>query len=84
MIGAQAIVTSSSVPVGGPKDGVSLLPVILNMIKIKGIYVGSTQMLTDLYHTFKEHNVKPVIDKVFSFNEVPAALPYMASGAHFG
>jgi NADPH:quinone reductase-like Zn-dependent oxidoreductase len=27
---------------------------------------------------------KPVVDKVFGFDEVPAALKHMESGAHFG
>jgi NADPH:quinone reductase-like Zn-dependent oxidoreductase len=28
--------------------------------------------------------LKPVIDKVFAFADVPAAYHHMASGAHFG
>ena len=28
--------------------------------------------------------IKPVIDKVFAFDEAPAAYRHMASGAHFG
>jgi NADPH:quinone reductase-like Zn-dependent oxidoreductase len=30
------------------------------------------------------HGVKPVIDKVFAFDEVKDAFAHMASGAHFG
>ena len=30
------------------------------------------------------NGIKPVIDKVFGFDEVHAAYKHMASGAHFG
>jgi len=30
------------------------------------------------------NQIKPVIDKVFSFDEAQAAYKHMASGAHFG
>ena len=28
--------------------------------------------------------IKPVIDRVFAFSDMPAACRYMASGGHFG
>jgi NADPH:quinone reductase-like Zn-dependent oxidoreductase len=30
------------------------------------------------------NRIKPVIDKVFGFDEVQAAYKHMAAGAHFG
>ncbi len=30
------------------------------------------------------HQLRPVVDRVFSFNEVREALGYLESGAHFG
>jgi NADPH:quinone reductase-like Zn-dependent oxidoreductase len=30
------------------------------------------------------NRIKPVIDKVFGFDEVQAAYKHMATGAHFG
>jgi NADPH:quinone reductase-like Zn-dependent oxidoreductase len=33
---------------------------------------------------FAANGIKPVIDKVFGFDDVPAAYKRMASGAHFG
>jgi NADPH:quinone reductase-like Zn-dependent oxidoreductase len=30
------------------------------------------------------HQIKPVIDRRFTFDEVPAAYDYLASGQHFG
>jgi NADPH:quinone reductase-like Zn-dependent oxidoreductase len=30
------------------------------------------------------HNIKPIVDRVFPFEEARQALEYMESGAHFG
>jgi NADPH:quinone reductase-like Zn-dependent oxidoreductase len=30
------------------------------------------------------HRLKPVVDRVFRFEELREALDYLASGAHFG
>jgi NADPH:quinone reductase-like Zn-dependent oxidoreductase len=51
---------------------------------IQGISVGSTQMFEALNRTIAVNAIKPVIDKVFGFDEVQAAYRHMASGAHFG
>jgi NADPH:quinone reductase-like Zn-dependent oxidoreductase len=51
---------------------------------IQGISVGSTQMFEALNRTIAANKIKPVIDKVFGFDEVKAAYNHMAAGAHFG
>lgn len=51
---------------------------------IQGISVGSTQMFEALNRVIAANAIKPVIDKVFGFDEVQAAYQHMASGAHFG
>jgi len=51
---------------------------------IQGISVGSTQMFEALNRAVAANAIKPTIDKVFGFDEVPAAYQHMASGAHFG
>ena len=51
---------------------------------IQGISVGSTQMFEALNRTIAANAIKPVIDKVFGFDEAQAAYHHMASGAHFG
>ena len=30
------------------------------------------------------HGLRPVVDRIFPFSELPAALEYMESGKHFG
>jgi NADPH:quinone reductase-like Zn-dependent oxidoreductase len=51
---------------------------------IQGISVGSTQMFEALNRAIAVSAIKPVIDKVFGFDDVKAAYNHMAAGAHFG
>jgi NADPH:quinone reductase-like Zn-dependent oxidoreductase len=51
---------------------------------VQGISVGSTQMFDAMNRAISANKLKPVVDKVFSFDEVQAAYQHMASGAHFG
>lgn len=51
---------------------------------LQGISVGSTQMFEAMNRMIAANSIKPVIDKVFGFDEAKAAYQHMASGAHFG
>jgi NADPH:quinone reductase-like Zn-dependent oxidoreductase len=51
---------------------------------VQGISVGSTEMFEAMNAAIAASAIKPVIDKVFGFDEAPAAYHHMASGAHFG
>ena len=51
---------------------------------VQGISVGSTQMFEAMNRAIAANAIKPVIDKVFGFDDVQAAYKHMASGAHFG
>jgi NADPH:quinone reductase-like Zn-dependent oxidoreductase len=51
---------------------------------VQGISVGSTEMFDAMNRAIEANALKPVIDKVFAFNETLDAYRHMASGAHFG
>ena len=51
---------------------------------LQGISVGSTQMFEAMNRAISASAIKPVIDKVFGFDDAKAAYQHMASGAHFG
>jgi NADPH:quinone reductase-like Zn-dependent oxidoreductase len=51
---------------------------------VQGISVGSTQMFEAMNRAITGGSLKPVIDKVFSFDETPAAFRHMQSAQHFG
>jgi NADPH:quinone reductase-like Zn-dependent oxidoreductase len=51
---------------------------------VQGIYVGSTEMFEEMNAAIAANKIKPVIDRVFGFDDVKAAYQHMASGAHLG
>jgi NADPH:quinone reductase-like Zn-dependent oxidoreductase len=51
---------------------------------VQGISVGSTEMFEAMNAAITANRIKPVIDRVFDFDEAPAAYKHMAAGAHFG
>jgi NADPH:quinone reductase-like Zn-dependent oxidoreductase len=51
---------------------------------VQGISVGSTEMFEAMNAAIAANAIKPVIDKVFGFDDAQAAYQHMASGAHFG
>jgi NADPH:quinone reductase-like Zn-dependent oxidoreductase len=53
-------------------------------VRVQGIYVGSRDMFEAMNRAISLHQLRPVVDRVFPFAEVRAALHYLESGAHFG
>ena len=51
---------------------------------VQGISVGSTQMFEAMNRAIAVIRLKPIIDKVFSFDDAPAAYRYLQSAQHFG
>ncbi len=60
------------------------MPVLMKGVILGGIYVGSRAMFESMNRAIALHQAQPVVDKTFGFDEVPAALKHMESGAHFG
>jgi NADPH:quinone reductase-like Zn-dependent oxidoreductase len=63
---------------------ISLLPVLMRNLVIQGIFVGSREMHEAMNRAIALHQLRPVIDRTFKFDEAPAALKHMESGSHFG
>jgi NADPH:quinone reductase-like Zn-dependent oxidoreductase len=51
---------------------------------ILGIVVGSTQHLAEVTAFYAQHRLHPVVDRVFSFEEVPQAYAYLRAKGHMG
>jgi NADPH:quinone reductase-like Zn-dependent oxidoreductase len=82
-----AVRTGGHVAVIGVLSGageINPVTVLMKAVKMQGIYVGSRQMFEDMNRLICQHNLKPVIDRVFEFEEAIDALKYMESAAHFG
>lgn len=66
---------------GGP---LPLTRVLMNAIRMQGVLVGSRLAFENLCRALEAHETRPVVDRVFKFDELPAALEHLKSGAHFG
>lgn len=60
------------------------IPVFMKGIRVQGIFIGSRTMFEGLNETIAADGMRPVIDRVYNFEEASEALRYMASGSHFG
>jgi NADPH:quinone reductase-like Zn-dependent oxidoreductase len=61
-----------------------LFPLVAKNARMNGIYVGSREAFEQFIRFLEQTKVKPVIDKVFPFDQAREAYHYMMSGAHFG
>jgi NADPH:quinone reductase-like Zn-dependent oxidoreductase len=62
-----------------------LIPVVFaKNLHIHGISVGSREQFDAMCEAIARWKLKPVIDRTFGFDEVPAALRLMQAGGHFG
>ena len=65
-------------------DAPNLTTALMKGVRIQGIFVGSREMFEAMNRAIALHSIKPVVDRVFSFEELPEALRYFETGAHFG
>jgi NADPH:quinone reductase-like Zn-dependent oxidoreductase len=66
----------------GPEP--NILPVLMNAIRVQGIFVGSREIFSAMNSAIERHQMRPVVDRIFGFDEVPEAFRLMEAGRHFG
>jgi NADPH:quinone reductase-like Zn-dependent oxidoreductase len=59
-------------------------PILMKNIRVQGVFVGSREMFEAMNRAVALHQLRPVVDRVFDFGEIRAALRHMEAGAHFG
>jgi NADPH:quinone reductase-like Zn-dependent oxidoreductase len=64
--------------------GMSLLDFTYSGATLRAIGGGSRSDLEDMNRVIAAHQLRPVIDRVFPFEEAPAAAYYMQQGAYCG
>ncbi len=52
--------------------------------RVQAVDVGSRQMFEDMNKAIRLHKLHPVVDRVFGFSELGAALKYLGEGRHLG
>jgi NADPH:quinone reductase-like Zn-dependent oxidoreductase len=68
----------------GGAGEVNTFPILMKNLRVQGIFVGSRAMFEAMNRAITHHQLRPVVDRVFDFEQAAAALQYLESGAHFG
>lgn len=82
MGGYVALIGNRADPTGA--DPVNLTTALMKGLRVQGIFVGSREMFEAMNRAIDLHKIRPVVDRVFGFDEALEALRYFESGAHFG
>jgi NADPH:quinone reductase-like Zn-dependent oxidoreductase len=68
----------------GGESSLSLYPILMQGVKVQGVIVGSRSDFVRMNRAIEHNKMKPIVDKVFGWSEVPEALEYLQTGKHFG
>lgn len=69
---------------GGFSSQLQLLDLIAGAKRLAGIFVGNRTMLEELARCVEHSRLRPVVDRVFAFNEAIAAYEHLRQARHFG
>jgi NADPH:quinone reductase-like Zn-dependent oxidoreductase len=58
--------------------------IVMRQVRMVGIGVGHRNGFEAMLRAIEQHNIAPVIDKVFPFEQLKEAMAYLKSGVHFG
>ncbi|MEH2269244.1 MAG: NAD(P)-dependent alcohol dehydrogenase [Nostoc sp.] len=68
----------------GRGNEIDPMPILFKSLTVQGIYVGSREMFEAMNQAMQQHQIKPIIDRIFPFTEAREAYHYLKSAAHFG
>lgn len=68
----------------GMTTEVDLVTFMGKSARIEAVDVGSREMFEAMNKAIEFHEMRPVIDRVFGFAELPEALSYLREARHFG
>jgi NADPH:quinone reductase-like Zn-dependent oxidoreductase len=73
--------------IGGLSGFASDIPagrLLVSGASITGIYVGSRADFEAMNRFIAQHRIRPVVDRVFSFEDAPKAYDFMDNGSYMG
>ena len=68
----------------GSEGQINPRSITMKKVRVQGIFVGSREMFEAMNRAVSLHQLHPVIDRIFPFEDAREALRYMENGAHFG
>ncbi len=83
-VGAGGQIALIGVLTGFGAPDVSLFPLVARNARLDGIYVGSHADFEALTSFLTQHQIRPIIDRTFAFDEVRAAFAHLQGAGHFG
>jgi len=69
---------------GGHSGELDLRPVLMKQVRVQGVLVGSRESFEEMNRAIGASGLRPVVDRVFGFEEAPEAFRYLAAGKHVG
>lgn len=77
------IIVNYGATAGAPRD-LDLFKVFWKQIHIVGSTMGSPRDFSEMLHFVASHKIKPIVDAVYSLEEVNKALDHMGRSSQFG
>jgi len=68
----------------GSAIATSLGLIITRQVRLQGVTVGHRDGFEAMLRAIDQHRLRPVVDRVFAFEELKEAMAYLQSGAQFG
>ena len=68
----------------GMTTEIDLVTLMGKSARIEAVDVGSREMFEAMNKAIEFHAMRPIVDRVFGFTELPEALNYLKAGRHFG
>jgi NADPH:quinone reductase-like Zn-dependent oxidoreductase len=68
----------------GFPEQIPLGPVFRNVAHLSALYVGSRADFENMNRFISEHEIRPLVDRVFDFENAKAAFDLMANGSYMG
>lgn len=68
----------------GSREPLDILPILMRNIRLQGILVGHRSGFAAMNRAIEAHAIRPVVDRVFPFEEAPAAFAHLAEAKHMG
>lgn len=68
----------------GASMATSLGLIITRQVRLQGVTVGHRDGFEAMIRSMEQHKVKPIVDRIFAFEELKEAMAYLKGGTQFG
>jgi NADPH:quinone reductase-like Zn-dependent oxidoreductase len=68
----------------GLEGTINPLPILLKGLRLLGMSVGPRRVFEEMNRAIEQHALRPVVGRVFPFEQAREALRFLESGSHFG